>query len=96
MEDVIPMEEENVNPMKDGVGGVIVLVYATPREVQEKLEERNLWGYVYQQYYKHMCWIRFVRRPVRPNENKSDWLCDRDLGVVFVQLDGIPHDIEKR
>ena len=81
---------------EDDKGGVIVLIYATPHEVHVKLQERDLWGYVYQQYYKRMCWIRFVRRAVKPKENKSDWLCDRDLGVAFVQLDGIPHNTEKR
>ena len=94
MENVIPMEAENGSQMEDDKGGVIVLIYATPREVHVKLQERDLWGYVYQQYYKRMCWTRFVRRAVKPKENKSDWLCDRDLGVVFVELDGVPFETE--
>ena len=96
MEDVTPTKTKNVNPTEDDKGGVIVLIYATPDEVPQILLEHDLWGYVYRQHYKRMCWIRFVRRPVKPREDPSDWLCDRDLGVAFVELDGIPHNTEEQ
>ena len=76
--------------MGDVKGGVITLTYATPTEVPMILSQTDGWGDIYQQYFERMAWIRFSLRPSRPDEVRTGWLSDRDLGVAFVELVGIP------
>ena len=76
--------------MGDVKGGVITLTYATPTEVPMILSQTDGWGDIYQQYFERMSWIRFSLRASRPDEVRTGWLSDRDLGVAFVELVGIP------
>ena len=76
--------------MGDVRGGVITLIYATPSEVPMILSQSDGWGVIFYQYFKRMSWIRFSLRPSKPDEDGTCWLSDRDLGVAFVELAGIP------
>ena len=76
--------------MGDVKGGVITRIYASPGEVPMILSQTDGWGDIYQQYFERMSWIRFSLRPSRPDEVRTGWLSDRDLGVAFVELVGIP------
>ena len=76
--------------MEDVKRGVIALIYATPTEVPMILSEMDGWGDIYERCFERMSWIRFSLRAPRPDEIRTRWLSNMDLGVAFVELVDIP------
>ena len=76
--------------MEDVKCGVITLTYATPTEVPLILSKMDGWGDIYERCFERMSWIRFSLRASRPDEVRTGWLSNRDLGVAFVELVDIP------
>ena len=70
--------------------GVITLIYATPFEVPRILSELDGWSDIYERCFERMSWIRFSLRASNPDEIRTGWLSNRDLGVTFVELVDIP------
>ena len=70
--------------------GVITLIYATPTEVPRILSKLDGWSDIYERCFERMSWIRFSLRASRPDEVRTRWLSNMDLGVAFVELVDIP------